>query len=111
METNIERRDKILKLRSEGMSYGEITKKLNCNKSTVAFYCSGRYLLRKVDEEKERAKKECEEIAKQILSGSDKDITKGSTYFSNKDSIPKAFKGMVPTYTAGTYVFWKIQYP
>lgn len=62
METNIERRDEILRLRSEGMSYGEITKKLNCNKSTVAFYCSGRYLLRKVDEEKERAKKEYEEI-------------------------------------------------
>ena len=87
------------------------------NRSSVAFNSieeEGRYEMffaysGKMDEGRE--KKECEEIAKQILSGSDKDITKGSTYFSNKNNIPKAFKGMVPTYTAGTYVLWKIQYP
>lgn len=61
MDTNIERRDKILHLRAEGKSYSEISKELNCNRSLVAFYCGRRF---NIDEQNERetSKKEYESI-------------------------------------------------
>lgn len=58
-------KEKILKLRSEGRSYNEIKKILNCSKSTISYYCgedqkekslertkkyrTNDYLIRKVD--------------------------------------------------------------
>lgn len=53
METNIERREKILELRKQGKTYGEISKELGCVKSLVAFYCSDRY-----DDEKQKLKED-----------------------------------------------------
>lgn len=61
METNIERRNKILKLRSEGLSYSKIAKELNCTKSLVAFYCGKRYDSEKAAE-KEASQLEYEQI-------------------------------------------------
>ena len=43
METNVERREKILSLRSEGKTLGEISKMLSCTKSLVGYYCGKRY--------------------------------------------------------------------
>ena len=54
MKTNTKRRDEILRLRKNGLSYGEICKQLKCDKGIVAFYCGKRYL------EKEKQKKEYE---------------------------------------------------
>jgi orotate phosphoribosyltransferase-like protein len=31
---------KIVNLRKQGLSYSEISKKLNCNKSTISYHCS-----------------------------------------------------------------------
>lgn len=52
MDTNIIRRDAILKLRKEGNSYREISKKLNCNLSLVSYYCG------KCDIEKQNMREE-----------------------------------------------------
>lgn len=61
METNIERREAILKLRAEGKTYGEIAKELNCNRSLIAFYCGKRFDPEK-QKEKEESKAEYEKI-------------------------------------------------
>lgn len=61
METNLERRSKILKLHNEGLSYNEIAKTLNCTKSLVAFYCGKRYDSEKAAE-KEASQLEYEQI-------------------------------------------------
>lgn len=56
METDIERREKILKLRQDGLSYTDICKQLNCDKSIVAYYCGvNKYQKKKeVIEQKEK---------------------------------------------------------
>ena len=69
METNTERRDKILKLHLEGKSYIQIAKELNCNKSLVAFYCNKKYNLEKA-REKEDSIKEYENIVCSIVKES-----------------------------------------
>lgn len=69
METNIERRNKILKLRLEGKSLKQIANELNCNKSLVAFYCNKKYNLEKA-KEREESTKEYENIVCKIVSES-----------------------------------------
>ena len=61
METNTKRRDEILKLRSEGKTYSQISSELNCNRSLVAFYCGKRYDPEK-EKEREASKLEYEKI-------------------------------------------------
>lgn len=61
METNTKRRDEILKLRSEGKTYSQISNELNCNRSLVAFYCGKRYDPEK-EKEREASKIEYEKI-------------------------------------------------
>lgn len=70
MKTNIERREKILKLRSEGKSFGEISKELNCNKSLVAFYCGKRFDAKKT-KEYEDSEKEYEHIVCELVRNSE----------------------------------------
>lgn len=62
METNFERRDKILELRSNGLSYRKISEALNCAKSTVAFYCNKKRYDPEKEIKKEAAKLEYEKI-------------------------------------------------
>ena len=69
METNIERRDKILKLHLEGKSLGQIAKELNCNKSLVAFYCGKRFDPKKA-KEIEDSKLEYENIVCEFVKDS-----------------------------------------
>lgn len=42
METSL--KEKIIKLRKEGKSYGEIKKELNCSKATISFHCKNEAL-------------------------------------------------------------------
>ena len=90
METDFKRKHDILRLRSEGLSYSEICKRLGCNKSIVAFYCSGRYLLNNVDTEKQ--KQEYEEL-----------ICKVITKCNNINQICKAL-GKKPTNTNYNFI-------
>lgn len=53
---------------------------------------------------------DCKELSEKILDNKVTDQTK-ATYFSHKDNIPKAFKGIDPSLTIESYVFWKIEYP
>lgn len=71
--TNIERREEILRLRNEGLSYGEICKRLNCDKSLVAYYCGeNKYQKRKEElEQKEQDKLLYEQIVCDIIKESD----------------------------------------
>lgn len=70
--TNIERREEILRLRNEGLSYGEICKQLNCDKSLVAYYCGeNKYQKRKEElEQKEQDKFLYEQIVCDIIKES-----------------------------------------
>lgn len=69
METNIERRDKILYLRAQGKSYSEISKELNCNRSLVAFYCGRRFDMDSQNE-RESSKEEYEHLVCEAIKQS-----------------------------------------
>lgn len=66
---DIERRNKILKLRDKGYSYKDICKELNCDKSLVAYYCGENKWQKKKDSliEKENSKLEYEQIVCELL--------------------------------------------
>lgn len=68
MSTNIEKRDKILKLREEGKTYSEISNELNCNRSLVAFYCNPNRFNIEKQKEKEESKIEYEKIVCSLVS-------------------------------------------
>lgn len=72
MNTDIKRREKILKLRSEGLSYSEICKKLNCDKSLVAYYCGQNKYQKKKEilEQKEKDRLLYEQIVCDIIKES-----------------------------------------
>ena len=71
MDTNIERRNEILNLRKKGLSYGEICKQLNCNKSLVAFYCNPKRFNLEKEIEREKSKLEYEKIVCDLIRNSD----------------------------------------
>lgn len=55
-------KEEILKLRKEGLTYGEIVKKLNVTKSIVAYYCNENRFDENKDKIKEKSKLEYEQI-------------------------------------------------
>lgn len=69
MDINLERRNSILKLRKEGLSYNKIAKQLSCNKSLVAYYC-GRC---NIDEQNKKleSKLEYEKIVCELIKNLD----------------------------------------
>ena len=69
MGTNEERRNEILNLRENGLSYSEISKRLNCSKSLVAFYCT-RCDIEK-QKQREESKKEYEKIVCDLVKRCD----------------------------------------
>lgn len=72
MEVNKERRDAILKLRSEGKTYAQISNELNCTKGIVAFYCNpNRYKGVENDQKREKAKQEYEELVCSLVKECD----------------------------------------
>ena len=70
---DIERRNKILKLRDKGYSYKDICKELNCDKSLVAYYCGENKWQKKKDSliEKENSKLEYEKIVCELVKNND----------------------------------------
>ena len=71
-------KDKILELRSEGKSYGEIQKTLNCSKSTISYYCG--------ENQKEKTKKRTQKRRENVLLEKVQHF-KYRKYRSNKEKI------------------------
>jgi 5-methylcytosine-specific restriction endonuclease McrA len=59
-------KEKILELRKEGYSYGEISKKLQCSKSTISFHCSPSYRKKAIESHKRYNETESGALSKKI---------------------------------------------
>ena len=98
-------KEQILKLRSEGKSYNQIQKDLNCSKSTISYYCGNEQKKKAYDRVKKQ-RKLYPWLHKQehfIERYKDKDVTYNSKYFDRK-KLQEYLQSVTTCYLSGRTV-------